>query len=65
MPRAFYLNVDAVDWQWMQCPRRWMTYVVMEDSVIMKEDAVILQSLQCTSSVSTAGCSVPADVAVP
>ena len=42
---AIYLNVDAVLMQWMQCPSIWMPYDVLEDSVIMKEDAVILQSL--------------------
>ncbi len=41
------MNVDAVPIQWMQCPTRWMQYVVMEDAVPMKVDAVILQWLQC------------------
>ena len=40
-------------------------YVEMEDSVIMKEDAGILQSLKCPCSATSAGCSVPAVVAVP
>ena len=31
----------------------------------MKEDAGILQSLKCTSSATSAGCSVPAVAAVP
>ena len=31
----------------------------------MKDDAVILQSLQCTCSASSSGSSVPAVVAVP
>ena len=47
----------------MQCPTGWMSYVVLEDSVIMKEDAVILQSMQCTCSANSAGSSVPAVVA--
>ena len=64
VPPAVYLNVDAVLMQWMQCPSRWMPYDVLEDSVIMKEDAVILQSLQCTCSATSSGCSVPAVVAV-
>ena len=42
VPPAVYLNVDAVVMYWMQCPSMWMPYVVMEDPVIMKEDAVIL-----------------------
>ena len=45
VPPGVYLNLVAGV---MQCPSRWMPYVVMEDSVIMKEDAVTLQSLQCT-----------------
>ena len=46
MPPALSWNVDAVLMQWMQCPSMWLAYVVMEDLVIMKEDSVILQSLQ-------------------
>ena len=65
VPPAVYLNVDAVPMWWMQCPTRWIPYVVMEDRVIMTEDAVILQSLQCTGCATSAGCSVPAVVAVP
>ena len=51
--------------QWMHCPSIWLAYVVMEDSVNMKEDAVIRQSLQCNCSETSAGCSIPAVVAVP
>ena len=65
MPPTVSLNVDAVPMEWMHCPTMCMQYVVMEDSVIMNEDAVILQSLQCTCSASSAGFSVPAVVAVP
>ena len=46
MSPAVYLNLDAVLMQWMQCPSRWMPYDVLEDAVIMKEDAVIQQSWQ-------------------
>ena len=65
VPPAVYMNVDAVLIQRMLCPSRWMPYFVMEDSVIMKEEAVILQSLQCTCSAISAGCTVSAVVAVP
>ena len=64
VPHAVYLNVDSVVIQWMQCPSGWMSYVVMEDSVIMKEDAVILQSLQCNRGATSDGCSVPEVVSV-
>ena len=43
VPTALSWNVDAVVMQWMQCPTRWMQYVVMEDAVHMNVDAVILQ----------------------
>ena len=43
---AVYPNVDAVLMQWMQCPTMWIPYDMMEHSKIMKEVAVILQSLQ-------------------
>ena len=36
-------NVDAVPCQWMQCHTSWMQYVVTEDAVVMKLEAVILQ----------------------
>ena len=65
VPPVVYLNVDAVLMQWMQCSSRWMPYDVLEDSVIMQEDAVILQSLQGTCSATSPDCSVPAVVAVP
>ena len=58
------LNVDAVPMQCLQCDSRWMQYVVKQDSVPMKDDAVIMQSLQCTCSATSSGCSVPAVVAV-
>ena len=43
VPNAVYLNFDAV---WMQCPTRWMQYVLMEDAGPMKVDAVTLECLQ-------------------
>ena len=57
------LNVDDVPMQCLQCDSRCMQYVVKQDSVPMKDDAVILQSLQCTCSATSSGCSVPALVA--
>ena len=48
MPSALSLNVDAVPRQWMQCPSRGMQYVVTEDAVPMKVDAVIRQLWNCT-----------------
>ena len=42
-----------------------MPFVVMDYSVIRKEDVVIQQSLQSTCSEPSAGGSVPAVVAVP
>ena len=38
---AVSLNVDAVHMQSMPCPTGWMQYVVTEDAVAMKEDAVM------------------------
>ena len=64
-PLAMSLNVNAVPMQCLQCDPRWMQYVVKWDSVPMEDDAVILQSLQCTCSATSSGCSVPAVVAVP
>ena len=34
-------KVDAVPMQWIQCPTSWMHYVVTDDAVPMKEDAVM------------------------
>ena len=34
--------------QWMQCPTRCMQYVVTEDAVPLRVDAVIWQCLQWT-----------------
>ena len=42
MPPAITGKVDAVHMKWMQCPTRWMQYVVTEDAVPMKLDTVIL-----------------------
>ena len=47
VPRAMSCKVDAVTMQWVQYPTRWMQYVVTEDAVPMKVDALSLQSLQC------------------
>ena len=41
VPTEVSLSVDAVPMQWMQCPTRFMKYVVTEDAVPMKEDAVM------------------------
>uniref|UniRef100_A0A914R6D7 Phlebovirus glycoprotein G2 fusion domain-containing protein n=1 Tax=Parascaris equorum TaxID=6256 RepID=A0A914R6D7_PAREQ len=43
VPPATSGKADAMPMQWMQCPTRWMQYVVTEDAVPMKLDAVILQ----------------------
>ena len=43
VPPAVYKKLDAVLMPRMQCPSRWMPYDVLKDSVIMKEDLVILQ----------------------
>ena len=40
---ALCRNVDAMARQCMQCPTRWMEYVLMEDAVPMKVDAVSQQ----------------------
>ena len=65
------LNVDAVLKQWMQCPTRWMQYVMTDDAVLMKVNAVSLQCLQCPlhslgmwMQKSCSGCSVPQGDAV-
>ena len=42
VPPVSYGKVDAVHMQWMQCPTRWMQYVVTEDGVPTKVDAVRL-----------------------
>ena len=44
VPVAMSLNVDAVP---IQCPKICMQYVVTEEALPMKVDAVILQWLQC------------------
>ena len=62
VPPRVSLNVDAVPMQCMQCPTRWMQYVVTEDAVPTKVDAM---RLQCTCSATSAGCSVAAVVAEP
>ena len=43
VPPALSLNVNAVPRHWLQCHRRWMQFVVTEDAVPMKVDAVLLQ----------------------
>ena len=48
VPTAVSLNLYSVPMQWMQCPTRWMEYVVMDKAVHLKVDAVILQWLRCT-----------------
>ena len=48
------LNEDAVP---MQCATMCIQYVVMEDAVPMKVDAVILQWLQCPLQFPECGCS--------
>ena len=40
VPSALSLNGDAVPMHWLQCHSRWMLYVVMEDAVLRKVDAV-------------------------
>ena len=47
VPLAFSWYVDAVVMQWMQCLKRRMQYVLLEDAVPMKVDAVKLQCSQC------------------
>ena len=64
VPPTVCLNVDAVLMQRTLCPSRWIKYDVKQDSVSMKDNAVILQSLQCTCSATSSGGSVPAEVAV-
>ena len=41
VPTTLSLKVDAVPMKWMHCPTRWKQYVVTEDAVPMKGDAVI------------------------
>ena len=55
----------SVSRQWMQCPTRWMQYVVTKDAVPMKEDAVMQRSFHCTCSNTSALCIVSSRVAVP
>ena len=62
---ALSYNLDAVPRHCMQCPTMYMQYIVMEDAVSMKDNAVILQSLQGPCSATSAGCSVPSVVAMP
>ena len=40
VPPALSLNVDAVPMHWLQCDRRWMQFVVTEDALLTKVDAV-------------------------
>ena len=46
VPTALYENVDAVPRHRMLCPTRCILYVVMEDAVPMRVDAVIWQWLR-------------------
>ena len=48
VPNALSEKMDAVPRHWMQCPTRWMQYVMMDDAVLMTVDAVSLQSLLCS-----------------
>ena len=50
VPPALSGLVDAVPMQWMQ-------YVMTDDAVLMKVDAVSLQCLQCPCIVRECGCS--------
>ena len=47
VPHAGSLNENAVPLQWIQCPTRWMQYVMTDDALPMKVDAVIMQWLKC------------------
>ena len=42
VPAALSVNVDAVPVQWKQCLTMWMQYVMTDDAVSMKGDAVIV-----------------------
>ena len=42
-----------------------MQYVLMEDAVSMKVDALIQRGLECACSATSAGCIVPAVVEAP
>ena len=42
VPAALSVNVDTVPVQWMQCLTTWMQYVMTDDAVSMKGDAVIV-----------------------
>ena len=64
VPTALSWNVDAIVMLWMQCPTRWMQYVVMEDAGPINVDAVMLQWLQWTLQFPECGCSSHAVVAV-
>ena len=55
VPPATSGKADAMPMQWMQCPTRWMQYVVTEDAVPMKLDAVYLQWLGGHCSVPECG----------
>ena len=43
VPTVLSENLDAVPRHWMQCPKRCMQRVVMEDAVPMRVYVVILQ----------------------
>ena len=43
VPPSLSENVDAVVLQWMQCPTRRMQYVMTDEAVLNKVDAVSLQ----------------------
>lgn len=63
-PTAVSLNMDAVSTQCMQCPTMSFQYVVMEDALPMKLDAVLLQWLQCHLQFPECGGSAHAVVSV-
>ena len=47
VPHAGSLNENAVPLQWIQCPTRWMQYVMTDDALPMKVHAVFLYWLLC------------------
>ena len=62
---AVCLNVDEMPMQWMHCPTRWMQYIVREDAVPMKEDAVMQRLFYGSCSATSGVCSVSAVGAMP
>ena len=64
VPPTGSLNENVVPLQWIECPIRWMEYVMWDDSLPMKVHAVFHNWLSIPFCVPDCGCSAHAVDAV-